>query len=517
VGMTKHPNKWIVAGTVLIGTIMAVLDSSIINVALPEMSGTLGATIEEITWVVTGYILAQVIIMPICGLLSARFGRKHFYIASVILFTAASMACGAARSMPVMVFFRALQGLGSGVMITVSQAILRETFPPEEQGTAMGLYGLGVVLAPAFGPTLGGWLTDQYSWPWVFYINVPIGLVSILMVQRFVEDPPYLVREKGRLDLPGLALMTAGLGALQLMLEKGQDRDWFQSSFIVWLAVVAAVGLALFVWREIRTDRPAVDLGLFRNVPFSSATALGGVLGMGLYGALFLLPLFLQQLLGYPAMKSGLALMPRSLAMAVVMPIGGMLYNRLGPRVLVGTGLAISAFSFWDLAHLTSETGIWDILLPQVWQGVGFSLLFVALSTAALATIEKPKMTAASGLYNVVRQVMGSVGIALSATELTRGQAIYHDRLAEHVTIYGAATQSWLHAVTAGMMRRGADALTASQQALRILDLGVMRQAAVLAYNHVLLLVAALFLVSCPLVLLVRGHRDAMKVEIVAD
>ena len=515
--MPRPPaNKWIVSFTVLIGTIMAVLDSSIINVALPDMSGTLGATIEEITWVVTGYILAQVILMPITALLASRFGRKRFYVASVVLFTLASMACGLARSMPVMVFFRAIQGAGGGVMITVSQAILRESFPPEEQGTAMGLFGVGTVLAPAFGPTLGGWLTDQYSWPWVFYVNVPIGVVCILLVTRFVEDPPYLVRSRGKIDFSGLALMTVGLGALQLMLEKGQDVDWFQSSFIVWLAVASVLGLAGFVWRELRVERPAVDLGLFRNVPFSSATALGGVLGMGLYGALFLLPLFLQQLLGYPAMKSGLALMPRSLAMAVVMPIGGLLYNRVGPRALVGTGLAVSAFSFWDLAHLSSDTGIWDILLPQIWQGVGFSLLFVALSTAALSSIPKAKMTAASGLYNVVRQVLGSVGIALSATELTRGQAIYHDRLAEHVTIYGAATQSWLQAVTAGMMRRGADAATAAREALKILDLDVSRQAAVLAYNHVLLLVAALFLFGFPLVLMVRGHRDA-KVEAVAE
>ena len=514
--MSKPPSKWLVAGTVLIGTIMAVLDSSIINVALPDMSGTLGATIEEITWVVTGYILAQVIIMPICALLSQRFGRKNFYIASIIAFTAASMACGIARSMAVMVFFRALQGLGSGVLITVSQAILRETFPPEEQGTAMGLYGFGIVLAPAFGPTLGGWITDQWSWPWVFYINVPIGVIAVLAVQRFVEDPPYLVRSKGRIDFPGLALMTAGLGALQLMLEKGQDENWFESPFIVWLAVIAAVGLVLFVWRELKIERPAVDLGLFRNIPFASATALGGVLGMGLYGALFLLPLFLQQLLGFPAEKSGVAMMPRGLAMAVLMPVVGLLYNRLGPRVLVGTGLAISAFSFWDLAHLTGETGGWDILLPQVWQGVGFSLLFVALSTAALATIPKAKMTAASGLYNVVRQVLGSVGIALSATELTRGAAVYHDRLAEHVTIYGPATQAWLRSLTSGMMRRGSDAVTAGREALRILDLDVTRQAAVLAYNHVLLLVAALFVVSFPLVLLVRGHRDA-KVEMAGE
>jgi DHA2 family multidrug resistance protein len=512
-----HPNKWVVAGTVLIGTVMAVLDSSIVNVALPEMSGSLGATIEEITWVVTGYILASVLIMPITGMLSSRFGRKNFYLASVVLFTAASMACGAARSLPVMVFFRAVQGIGGGALITISQAILRETFPPREQGLAMGLYGFGVVLAPAIGPTLGGWLTDQYSWPWVFYVNVPIGIINVLMVMRFIEDPPYLVRERGKLDLPGLALLTVGLGALQLMLEKGQNKDWFQSSLIVWLAVLGLVGLALFVWRELTADRPAVDLGIFRNVSFSSATALGGVLGMGLMGALFLLPLFLQQILGYTAMKSGIALTPRSLAMAVMMPIGGALYNRLGPRVLIASGLAISAFSFWDLAHLTTDTGIWDILFAQVWQGLGFSLLFVALSTAALATIPRQKMTAAAGLYNVVRQVMGSVGIAAAATELVRGQARYHAMLAEHVTMYSTATQDWLRGATAGMMRAGADAVTAGERALKLLDFRVMRQAAVLAYNHVLLLVALLFLVSLPLVLLLRGARGEARAHAAAE
>ncbi len=515
--MPHHPNKWVVAGTVLLGTVMAVLDSSIVNVALPDMSGSLGATIEEITWVVTGYILATVIIMPITGMLSSRFGRKNFYLANVALFTAASMACGAARSLEMMVFFRALQGIGGGVLITVSQAILRETFPPREQGLAMGIYGFGVVLAPAIGPTLGGWLTDQYSWPWVFYVNVPIGILNVLLVMRFIEDPPYLVREKGKLDVPGLALLTVGLGALQLMLEKGQDKDWFQSSLIVWLAVFALVGLALFVWRELKTDRPAVDLGIFKNIPFSSATALGGVMGMGLMGALFLLPLFLQQLLGYTAMKSGIALTPRSLAMAVMMPIGGALYNRLGPRILITTGLAVSAFSFWDLAHLTTDTGVWDILLPQVWQGLGFSLLFVALSTAALASIPRHKMTAAAGLYNVVRQVMGSVGIAVAATELVRGQSRYHAVLAEHVTSYSAATQDFLQRATAGLMAAGADAVTAGERALKLLDFRLMRQATVLSYNHVLLLVAALFLVSLPLVLLLRSARGEAQAHIAAE
>ena len=511
------PNKWVIAGTVLTGTIMAVLDSSIVNVALPDMSGTMGATIEQITWVVSGYILATVIVMPIIALLSSRFGRKRFYQANVVLFTVASMACGLSHTLPMLVVFRVLQGIGGGVLITVAQAILRETFPPEEQGVAMGLYGLGTVLAPAIGPTLGGWLTDQYSWPWVFFINVPIGIVNTILVARYIEDPPYLVRDRGSIDWTGLGLMAMGLGSLQLMLEQGQTNDWFESSYILALGLAAAMGLVLFVWRELRTDRPAVDLRILKNVSLASGTALGGVLGMGLMGSLFLLPIFLQSLLGFTAMESGLALMPRSLAMAVLMPLVGRMYNRVGPRLLVGGGLLVSAFSFWQLSHLTVQVGVGDIFLPQVWQGVGFAMIFVALSTAALSTVERHRITAATGLYNVVRQVMGSVGIAVAATELVRGQSRYHDVLAEHVTPYSAATQDWLHGATAGMMRAGADALTATGRALRLLDVRVLRQATVLSYNHVLLLVAALFLVSLPLILLVRGGRGDAHAHLSAE
>ncbi|HEX6694418.1 MAG TPA: DHA2 family efflux MFS transporter permease subunit, partial [Longimicrobiales bacterium] len=246
-------NKWIVTVTVLTGTIMAVLDTSIINVALPSMTGTFGASIEEITWVVTGYILAQVILMPITGMLSQRFGRKNVLIFSVAIFTIASMLCGIARSLPVMVLFRVFQGIGGGALITIPQAIMRETFPPEEQGMAMGMYGMGVVLAPAFGPTLGGWLTDHYSWPWIFYINVPVGVLCVLMVSRFIHDPPYLVRDKGSIDWSGLALLTVGLGALQLMLEQGERRDWFESRSIVVLLVTAVVALGFFIWHELTT------------------------------------------------------------------------------------------------------------------------------------------------------------------------------------------------------------------------------------------------------------------------
>ncbi len=505
-------HKWVIAGTVLTGTFMAVLDSSIVNVALPDMSGTLGVTIQQITWVVTGYILANVIIMPIIALLSSRFGRTRFYMASVIAFTASSMLCGISTSLPELIIWRIFQGIGGGVMIIVAQAILRETFPVEEQGTAMGIYGVGVVVAPAIGPTLGGWIVDNYSWPWVFFINVPVGVLNLMLVNRYIQDPPYLPREKGDIDFLGLGLMTVGLGALQLMLEQGQEKNWFDSSFITNLAIVAVSGLVLFVWRELVAERPAVDLRILGNASFSSATVLGGVLGAGLYGSLFLLPLFLQSLLGYPAMLSGLALMPRSLAMAVIMPIGGRFYNSLGPRPLVGSGLVISAFSFWQLGKLTPQVGFWDIFWPQVWQGVGFSLIFVALSTAALATIPRPRMTAATGLYNVVRQVFGSVGIAVAATELTKGTSRYHDILAQDVMASGEQARAMLRQLQAAMMHAGADSFTAAQQALALLNGEVTRQAAVLAYNHVFLLVTILFVVTLPLVLLLRGGGKPMEV-----
>lgn len=502
-------NKWVVAGTVLIGTIMAVLDSSIVNVALPDMRGTLGASVDEITWVITGYILSNVIIMPIVSMLSSRFGRKNFYLVSIGSFTLASMGCGLSTTLGAVIFWRIIQGIGGGVLITVSQAILRETFPPEEQGVAMGIYGLGVVLAPAFGPTLGGWITDQYSWPWVFFINVPIGILNIFMVMRFIEDPDYLVRRKGSIDWSGLALLTIGLGSLQLMLENGEKDNWFDSHFITWLAVTAGVGIVVFIWREMRARAPAVDLRLFKNSAFTSATSIGAILGLGLYAALFLLPLFLQNTLGYTAMESGLVLMPRGLAMAVLMPLAGRAYNRVGPRILVGVGLVVSAYSFWALSVLTTQVGFWDLFWPQMWQGVGFGMIFVALSTAALATVDKPRMTSAAGLYNVVRQVAGSVGVAVSATELTSGTSRYHDIIIQHVTANDPQTRHWLAMVAGGMQAAGSDAYTASKQALALLDAKIYQQAAVIAYNHVFVLITILFVITIPLVMFLKGVEHA--------
>jgi DHA2 family multidrug resistance protein len=438
------------------------------------------------------------------------------YMLSIAVFTSASMACGVSTTLGTLVLFRALQGLAGGILITVPQAVLRESFPYEQQGVAMGVYGMGVVLAPAIGPTLGGWLTDRYSWPWVFFINVPIGLLNLLMVQRVLEDPPYLERTKAKIDFPGLGLMIVGLGAFQLMLEEGQRDDWFESAFIVRLAVVAAVGMALFLWRELRVDRPAVNLRILRNSTFSAATFLGGVMGAGLSGTLFILPLFLEQLLGYTAMDAGLALMPRSLAMLVVMPIAGRLYNRTGPRLMVVVGLAFIVLGYWQLGHMTLETSVWNLALPQAYTGVGFSFLFAALSTAALSRIPRAEMTAATGLYNVVRQVMGSIGIAVIATMLTHGQQRYYSILAEHSS--SPVARAWLGSVAQAMQALGSSAYEAQRRALALLGMSVANQATVLSYNRIFLTVALAFTVVVPLVfLLPRQAHHAGPAEVVAD
>ena len=513
----RDANKWLIALTVITGTIMSALDTSIVNVALPYMRGNLGASIEEITWVATGYILSSVIIMPIVGMLSSRFGRKRLYMLSILLFTASSFLCGMSWNLTSLVVYRIIQGIGGGAIMPLSQAILRESFPPEEQGMAMGVYGFGVVLGPAFGPTIGGWLTDNYSWPWIFYINIPIGIINMMLVARFLHDPPYLRREKGKIDFLGLWLLVVGLGALQLMLEKGEQYDWLQSGFIVYLAALAFIGLMLFIWRELVIERPVVDLRVLKNLSFASGTMIGGLLGIGLYGSLFLLPLFLQQLLGYPAFDAGLILMPRSLAMALAMPVAGVLYNRLGPKFIVSAGLALTAFSFWQLSNMSLYVGFWDLFIPQFLQGIGFGIIFVALTTAALATIKKSEMTGASGLYNVVRQVFASVGIALAATQLTRGEQIFRAGLVKHVTPYTASAVNYVQVMTGAMVQRGSDPASAGYKALSLLDGQLQRQATMLSYNHVFYLFTMLFIFCIPLVFFLKAGRPTEEKEILID
>ncbi len=413
----------IIVAAVILGTLMSAIDMSIVNVALPSIRASFGATLTEISWVSTGYLVSVVVILPLTAWLASVLGRKRLYLISLAIFGLSSVACGLAHSLPMLIFCRIVQGIGAGLMQPIAQAVLRESFPPHEQGQAMGYFGIAILLGPAIGPTLGGWLTDNYGWPWIFYINVPIGLLAMFMASQFMHDPSYFKRQRmARIDGLGIALLVIGLSAMQTVLSEGQNDDWFSSSFIVMLSLVSVVALISFIIWEVRGKDPAVDLSIMKNAGFTSGATLGGLLGLALFGSLFLLPLFMQELLGYDALQSGWAMMPRSLVMMLGMPIAGRLYNRVGPHLMIGGGLVLSAVSTFMLAHLNLDTSNWGLIVPQMWQGLAFSFIFVSLSTAALGGGAAPRLTNAAALYNLIRQLGGSFGIAIIATLLENRQ-----------------------------------------------------------------------------------------------
>lgn len=501
-------NKWLVTATVMTGAILATLDTSIVNVALPQMRGTLGASVEEITWVSTGYILSTVIVMPLVAFMSSLFGRKRFYIFCVILFTIASTLCGIAWDLTSMVTFRIIQGIGGGVLIPVAQAVLRETFPPKEQGVAMGIFGFGALLGPAIGPTIGGWLTDNYAWQWIFLTRWPLGIVNALLVLRYIQDPPYLVRETKKLDVSGIIFLAVGLGAFQIMLEKGNREDWFASDFINTLAGISCIGLALFIWRELKADKPAVNLSILKDISFCSATFIGGIVGLSIYSSLFILPLFLQQVLHYSSLDAGIALLPRSLSMMLGMPAAGWLYNKVGAKKLIMAGLIIMIISLYRFSILSLDVGYWELAIPQILHGIGLSSVFVAISTAALSSLEKSLMTAAAGLYTVVRQVFGSIGIALFATLFSRGENLNRALLMEHVNVFQDAAVEPTRLLTSLFYAQGADMAGAQQGALKMLESVVMKQASMLAFNQVFFMMTVLSIISLPFVFLIRTRQQ---------
>ncbi len=385
-------NKWVVTLSVTFGTLMGAIDTSIVAVATPHLTGSLGATVEEMTWVTTGFVIATVVVMPLTAFLGRLFGQKRVYLASLALFVLGSALCGLARSLPMMVACRALQGLGAGALQPTEQAILRQTFPPEEQGMAMALFGLAVVVGPAAGPALGGYLLDNFSWPWIFYINLPIGLLGIFMVTRFVHEPEDIraanraraAEQRKNLDWLGIVLMTVGLASLQYVLEEGSRADWFQSKVIAVCAFLAVFVLAAFIIRELTAPVPAVDLSLFKDRVFLSGTLIGAMMFAILMSITFLLPLFMQELLGFPALASGEALMPRALAMMVGIPLVGRLYNYVQPRILVVLGILLVAFSAFMMSKYTLDTSAHSVVAAIVIQGFGFASLFVPLTTVAL-------------------------------------------------------------------------------------------------------------------------------------
>ncbi len=480
--------------TVMLGLIMAIIDSTIVNVAINTIGGNLGATVDEVAWVATGYILANVVVMPLNGWLTALLGRKRFYAISLALFTVASFLCGTARSIWVLVFYRIIQGIGGGALQPTAQAILFETFPPERRGAAMAIFGMGAMVGPAIGPTLGGWIVDNASWPLIFYINIPIGIIAFLMTLAFIPNPKFIAKPKGGIDWVGLGLLTAGLASLQFVLERGERDDWFQSQTIVLFATISVVALIVFVLKSLRDKHPIVDLQVFKFRSFSVGSILGIIMGFGLFGTALILPLFFQTILGFTAFDTGMALMPGALATAVSMVIIGRLLNRIDGRWSIVFGMLIFAWSTWLLGGLNVQAGYWDVFWPRLIQGFALGFLFVPLTTISLSDVPVPELANATGVFTLLRQLGGSLGIAILTTMLTHQTAVAWNVLASGVT------QS--HGYSVG-------ALTQM----------VAQQSAMIAYNYLFRVTAVVFVLSTPLVFLIKRpqRRPAMAAAAAAE
>ncbi len=500
---------WLIAFSVMFGTFMEVLDTTVVNVSLPHIAGSLSASVDEATWALTSYLVANAIILPMTGWLANFFGRKRLLMAAVAGFTGASVLCGLATNLPMLILFRIIQGATGGCLQPLSQAVMLEAFPPRERGKAMAFWGLGIVVAPMLGPVLGGWLTDNYSWRWVFYINLPVGLASLIMTKLFIFDPPYIRRSSARIDYWGIGMLAVGIGALQIVLDKGQEEDWFGSHMITTLTAVCAAGLVAFVIRELVTEHPVVNLRVFKVRTYSAGVFLMTTLGFVLYGSMVLLPIFLQTLLGYPAMEAGIAMAPRGLGSFLAMPVVGAILSRLDARKLLAAGLLGASFTLVQLSWLNLNAGYWDVFWPQFFQGITMSLLFVPLTTVTMDPIPKEQMGNATSLFNLMRNIGGSMGIAFATTYLERRSQAHVNLLGEHVNPYSPTSQQMIEATRQALMARGADAATAAKQAYAAVFGMVQQQSAMLSFAESFRLFGLIFLIALPFLFVMRRpqHR----------
>lgn len=497
-------NPWIIAVSVMLSTFMEVLDTTVVNVSLPHIAGSLSASVDEATWALTSYLVANAVILPITGWLANQLGRKRLLIFATSGFTIASFLCGLAPTLAFLIFFRVVQGACGGALQPISQAVLLESFPPEDRGKAMGFWGLGIVVAPMLGPVLGGWLTDSYSWRWVFYINVPVGVASVMMTQLFIFDPPYIRRTSSRIDYWGIGMLAVGVAALQVVLDKGQEADWFAAHWITALAVVAGVALVALVIYELKVPHPVIDLRVFLVRTYSTGVFLMAVLGIVLYGSLVILPIMLQTLLGYPALQAGIALFPRGLGSFITMPLVGAFMSRVDPRKLLLGGIAGGSASLFLLGRLSLNVGYWNIFWPQFLQGVALACLFVPLTTITMDPIRREAMGNATSIFNLMRNLGGSVGIAAVTTLVARHEQTNLNNLVGDVTSSRVRSQGLVQAFRSWFIYRGADAATSTRRAYDALFGMVQRQAAMLSFNQVFWLLGMLFLLMVPLVFLMR-------------
>jgi len=500
-------NKYIIAFTAMLGTLMEVVDTSVANVALPHMQGTFSAGVDEITWVITSYLVANAIILPITGWLGNHFGRRRFYLFCLVTFTVASLGSGAAPSLWFLILMRVIQGLAGGAMVPMSQAILLESFPVAERGKAMALFGVGVIFGPIIGPTLGGWITDNWSWPWIFYINVPVGILAFFLGTAFIEDPHYMKRAEGTVDYPSFLFIALGLGSLEVFLNRGERYDWFESNFIKAAAISAALGIALFIWRSFTAERPLVNLRLFKNSEFAAGTTLMFLLGFGLYGSFVMLPLFVQHLLGYTATWAGLVLSPGGIASLFAMVFVGNLIGKVDTRLLVLVGVVMNIISLWLLWSVNLGVDFHYVMWSRLFQGFGLGFLFVPITTAAYARIAHENMGDATGLFNLLRNEGGSVGIALSATYLAQRAQAHQTALVEHLTPFNPLYRESLLALRHGLFpTAGVDPTTAGVLAQSMVYGELQRQAYLLAFVDVFSMLTLIFALLLPFVFLLKGR-----------
>ncbi len=500
----RFVNPWIIAIAVMLGTFMEVLDTTVVNVSLPHIAGSLSASVDESTWVLTSYLVANAIILPMTGWLANYFGRKRILMISIFGFTAASFLCGLAPSLPMLIIFRIIQGATGGGLQPLSQAIMLEAFPPDQRGKAMAFWGLGIVVAPMLGPVIGGWITDNYSWRWIFYINLPVGLGAMIMSYLFIFDPAYISRKIAKVDFWGIGLLALGIGALQIMLDKGQEEDWLSSDFIRWLMVITVVGLALFVLNELLDWHPIVNLRVFKVRTYATGVFMMTVLGFVLYGSTVLIPIFLQTLLGYPALQAGYAMLPRGLGSFIAMPLVGMLMSKVEPRKLLAYGIVVASISLWMLGEINLNAGYWDIFWPQFIQGTAMGFLFVPLTTITHDPIPKEQMGNATSLFNLMRNIGGSVGIATVTTIVARKTQSNINILGSYVTPFGDTARQAFEGARAMFMSKGMDLATATQQAYASIYGVVQREAAMLSFIHAFRLLAIVFIILLPLVLIMK-------------
>jgi DHA2 family multidrug resistance protein len=479
----KISNPWLIAVSVMLATFMEVLDTSIAAVALPYIAGSLSATNDEATWVLTSYLVANAIVLPASTWFALKFGRKRFLITCIIIFTFSSFLCGAATSLAIILIARAVQGAGGGALQPLSQAILLESFEPEKRGLAMAVFALGVVVAPVLGPTLGGWLTDTYSWRWAFYINIPIGIFAVFMILRYVEDPPYIANAKpGKLDGIGLGLLAVWLGCLQIVLDKGQEDDWFGATWIRWAVAILLTSLVAFLIREFRARKPLVDLRVFRHRNFALGCLLIGIFGAAIYGLITLLPLFYQELLGYTALAAGWAVSPRGVGAIIAMPIIGILTARIDNRWLIATGFTLFALSSLWFGELTLSIGQWTFLWAIVISGFGSGCVFVPLSTTTVVGLRNEEIGNATGLYNLLRNIGGSIGISVVNTIVTRHEQLHRNDLARTLSPANPTFEQRLHGMQQFLVAQGASPSLALHRAYGLVDRLLNGQARMWSY-----------------------------------